>query len=316
MRKLPNIDAGEVLLEEFLSPMGISQNASPLNRRATDAYNPCMTPPASSARRKVMEWIVLVAAIVLGVPAAAWFAQDRLIFFPQPVASTAHLPADAKPLEIVATDGTRLRGWMRAASETPAPVVLYFGGNAEEVSGRSPTRAGRAIGRSSPSTIAVMATSEGAPGETELVADALVIYDTIAARPDVNARRIVAFGRSLGTGVAVKLVAARPLDGAILVSPYDSLVELGRTHYPWLPVSLLLRHRFDGEADAQRAHVPLLAIVADHDSIIPQERSRALYDAWAGPKTWFVVLATDHNTLSAPDAFWYFLGGFLAERAQ
>ena len=275
-----------------------------------------MTPPASSTKRTLMEWIVLVAAIVLGVPAAAWFAQDRLIFFPQPVASTAHLPADAKALEIVATDGTRLRGWIRAASETPAPVVLYFGGNAEEVSW---TLADPRWPRDW-SIVAInyrgYGESEGAPGETELVADALVIYDTIAARPDVNPRRIVAFGRSLGTGVAVKLVAARPLDGAILVSPYDSLVELGHTHYPWLPVSLLLRHRFDGEADAQRAHVPLLAIVADHDSIIPQERSRALYDAWAGPKTWFVVLATDHNTLSAPDAFWYFLGGFLAERAQ
>ena len=290
--------------------------SDPVFAHQADAYNRCMTPPASFAKRKVMEWIVLVAAIVLGVPAAAWFAQDRLIFFPQPVASTAHLPADAKALEIVATDGTRLRGWMRAASETPAPVVLYFGGNAEEVSW---TLADPRW----PRDWAIVAInyrgygeSEGAPGETELVADALVIYDTIAARPDVNAQRIVAFGRSLGTGVAVKLVAARPVDGAILVSPYDSLVELGRTHYPWLPVSLLLRHRFDGEADAQRAHVPLLAIVADHDSIIPQERSRALYDAWAGPKTWFVVLATDHNTLSAPDAFWYFLGGFLAERAQ
>jgi uncharacterized protein len=263
-----------------------------------------------------MEWIVLLAAVILGVPAAAWLAQDRLIFFPQPVVSTAHLPASAAPLEVVATDGTRLRGWMRAASATPAPVVLYFGGNAEEVSW---TLADPRW----PADWAIVAinyrgygTSEGKPGEAELIADALAIYDTIAARPDVNAARIVAFGRSLGAGVAVKLVAARPVDGAILVSPYDSLVELGRTHYPWLPVSWLLRHRFDGEADAQRARVPLLAIVADHDSIIPRERSRALYDAWAGPKMWFVVLATDHNTLSVPDGFWYFLGGFLAERAQ
>ena len=275
-----------------------------------------MTPPASSARLKVIEWIVLVAAIVLGVPAAAWFAQDRLIFFPQPIASTAQLPAEAMPLEIVATDGTRLRGWVRAASATPAPVVLYFGGNAEEVSW--------ALADSRwPPDWAIVAinyrgygTSEGTPGEKELVGDALVIYDTIAARPDVNPRRIVAFGRSLGTGVAVQLAAARPLDGAVLASPFDSLVEVGRTHYPWLPVSWLLRHRFDGEAAAQRAQVPLLAIVAEHDSIIPRERSQALYDAWAGPKTWFVVLATDHNTLSTPDAFWFFLGGFLAERAQ
>ena len=57
-----------------------------------------------------MLWIVLVAAALLGGCALVWLAQDGLIFFPQPVVSTAHLPADAKPLEIVATDGTRLRG--------------------------------------------------------------------------------------------------------------------------------------------------------------------------------------------------------------
>src|SRR5258706_12931853 len=161
-----------------------------------------MTHRASSAKGKVMEWIVLVAAILLGVPAAAWFAQDHLVFFPQPVVSTAHLPAEAQPLEIVATDGTRLRGWMRAASAIPAPVVLYFGGNAEEVSG---TLADPRWPRDW-AIIAVnyrgYGASEGAPGESALVADALVIYDTVVARPEVDAGRVVAFGRSLGTGVA------------------------------------------------------------------------------------------------------------------
>ncbi len=275
-----------------------------------------MTPPASSTKHTPMEWIVLVAVVLLGVPAAAWFAQDRLIFFPQPIVSTAHLPADAEPLEIVATDGTRLRGWMRGASATPAPVVLYFGGNAEEVSGTlADSRWPRDWG-----IVAInyrgYGESEGAPGESALVADALAIYDRIAARPDVDARRIVAFGRSLGTGVAVKLAAARPVAGAILVSPYDSLVELGRTHYPWLPVSWLLRHRFDSAADARRVQVPLLAIVADDDTIVPRERSQALYDAWAGPKSWLVVPATDHNTLSVPGAFWGGVGGFLKARAS
>ena len=82
-----------------------------------------------------MEWIVLLAAILIGVPAAVWLAQDRLIFFPQPAVSAANLTAQTKPLEVVAADGTRLRGWMRAADAVRAPVVMYFGGNAEEVSG-------------------------------------------------------------------------------------------------------------------------------------------------------------------------------------
>ena len=263
-----------------------------------------------------MEWLLLVAAVVLGVPAAAWLAQDRLVFFPQPIVSTAHLPAEAKPLEIVAADGTRLRGWMRGAAAgpeaAPAPVVLVFGGNAEEVSWTLAEARW-------PRDWAIVAinyrgygASEGAPGEAALVADALAIHDAIAARADVDARRIVAFGRSLGAGVAVKLAAARPLAGAILASPYDSLVELGRAHYPLLPVAWLLRHRFDGVADARAQSIPLLALVAERDAIIPHERSRALYDAWAGPKAWRGVPATDHNSLSLPDEFWIAVAGFLA----
>jgi len=265
---------------------------------------------------KAMEWLLLVAAIVLGVPAAAWLAQDRLVFFPQPIASTAHLPADAKPLEIVAADGTRLRGWMRGAATAPqpapAPVVLYFGGNAEEVSW---TLADEHWPRDW-SIVAInyrgYGASEGRPGEAALVADALAIHDAITVRTDVDPRRIVAFGRSLGAGVAVKLAAARPLAGAILASPYDSLVELGRAHYPLLPVAWLLRHRFDGVADARALSIPLLAIVAERDAIIPHERSRALYDAWAGPKSWLVVPAADHNSLGLRDAFWSGIGEFLA----
>jgi uncharacterized protein len=261
-----------------------------------------------------MEWLVVIALFVIGVPAVAWLAQDRLIFFPQPVASTSHLPATARPLEINATDDTRLRGWMRVATATPAPVVLYFGGNAEEVSWTL-------VDKRWPREWTIVAVnyrgyggSEGAPSEAALVSDALAIYDAIAGRPDVDARRIVAFGRSLGTGVAVKLGAARQLAGVILVSPYDSMVEVGRTHYPWLPVSWLLKHRFDAAADARRTRAPLLAIVADGDSIIPRERSQALYDAWAGPKAWLVVPATDHNSLSEPDTFWTGVAGFLAAR--
>jgi fermentation-respiration switch protein FrsA (DUF1100 family) len=262
-----------------------------------------------------MEWLVLIAAIALGVPAAAWLGQDRLVFIAQPLGSTAHLGADVEPIEIVAADGTRLRGWVRPGAVAPAPALIYFGGNAEEVSW---TLADRRWPRDW-TIVAVnyrgYGTSEGAPGEAALVADAPRIYDAIAARPAADARRIVAVGRSLGAGVAVKLAAARPLAGVVLVSPYDSLVEVGRLHYPWLPVSWLLRHRFEVKDDAQRLHTPLLTIVADADSIIPPARSRALYDAWAGPKTW-VTMQGDHNSLGGSPAYWAAIGEFLAARRR
>ena len=261
-----------------------------------------------------MTWLLLIAALALGVPAWAWFAQESLLFFPQPVSSTAHLPARALRLEVAAADGTHLRGWIVKGTAAPAPTVIYFGGNAEEVSWtisdqrwpRDWTIVGvnyRGYG-----------TSEGKPGEPALTADALVIYDAVTKRDDVDPRRIVVFGRSLGTAIATHLAAERPVAGAILVSPYDSMTAIGKLHYPWLPVSLLLRHRFDAVPDAKRNTMPMLAIVGGADSIIPAERSRALFDAWAGPKTWLVVPRAGHNDLGNDAAFWESVAGFLAQR--
>jgi pimeloyl-ACP methyl ester carboxylesterase len=261
-----------------------------------------------------MEWLIFIAIVVLGVPAAAWLVQEKLIFFPQPLMSTAHLSARATAWEVVAQDNTRLHGWVVNADAAPAPAVIYFGGNAEEVSWTAAeTRWPRDW------TIVAMnyrgyGASEGKPGERELISDAVAIYDAVAKRSDIDPQRLVVFGRSLGTGVAVQLAAERPAAGVILISPYDSLVEIGKRHYPWLPVSLLLRHRFDALARADRIRMPLLVIVAQHDSIISNERSHALYERWAGPKTWHVIPDADHNSVGASDTYWQYVAKFLAER--
>jgi uncharacterized protein len=261
-----------------------------------------------------MEWLILIAVVVLGVPAWAWLAQEGMIFFPQPVTSTAHLPGRAEPMEVVAADGTHLRGWIAKGSVTPAPAVIYFGGNAEEVSWTL-------ADAHWPREWTILAinyrgygTSEGKPGERELAGDALSIYDAAMRREDIDPRRIVAFGRSIGTALAVHLAAERPVAGAVLVSPFDSLAAIGMKHYPWLPVSLLLRHRFETLADAKRNRMPMLAIVGESDAIIPPERSRALFEAWAGPKVWQLVSGADHNDLGADETFWKGVVKFLADR--
>ena len=260
-----------------------------------------------------MEWLVVAVVLALGIPAAAWFAQDRLIFFPQPVASTAHLPAHAEPFAVATADGTTLRGWIARGTTVPAPTVVYFGGNAEEVSWTlADTRWPREW------TIVALnyrgyGASEGKPGERELIGDALAIYDAVAARDGIDRTRIVTFGRSLGTALATHLAAERPVAGVVLVSPYDSLAAIGHHHYPWLPVSLLLRHRFDASKDAGRCRTPLLAIAAQADEINPVARSRALYDAWAGPKHWHLIRDADHNSLGASADFWDAISRFVAD---
>jgi len=251
-----------------------------------------------------VEWLVALAAILIGLPALAWFGQEKLIFFPQPAAGTSHLPAGTERFEVPARDGTRLAGFLIPGTSPRAPALLYFGGNAEEISWfladrRWPpgwTRAGlnyRGYGDSA-----------GRPGERALLDDGLAAFDALALRSNVDPRRVVVVGRSLGTGIAVHVAASRPVAGAILISPFDSLVEVGRMHYPWLPVGWLLRHRFDGMPRAAKAGVPMLAIVGDADGIIPPARSRSLFDAWAGPKTWVVVPGAGHNDLGSTPDVW------------
>ncbi len=128
-------------------------------------------------------------------------------------------------------DGS-LSGWVIPARDPEsAPLVFYFGGNGEDVS-----VTGLDIRVNADANFVLMnyrgyGTSEGAPSESALFADALFTYDTLTAATPHNGK-IVAFGRSLGFGVAVYLSAQRRIDALVLVTPYDSIRNVARRRFP------------------------------------------------------------------------------------
>jgi fermentation-respiration switch protein FrsA (DUF1100 family) len=264
----------------------------------------------------VLGWILVGIAVVVGVPTAVYLGQDSMLFFPRPLtgpppASRAGRPVES--LQFQAPDGARLRGWLLKTITPRAPLVIYYGGNAEEVSAEA-----NEPGWPSDWSLALVnyrgyGTSEGKPSEQNLFADALLVFDSLAKRSDVDRSRIVLVGRSLGTGVAVFVAAVRPVAEVILASPFDSMVEVGRRHYPWLPVSLLLKHRFDSQTRAPHIQAPLLAIVGGRDTIIPPAHSKRLFEAWGGPKTWVDIPSADHNDLSGYPRFWEAIASALGQ---
>jgi fermentation-respiration switch protein FrsA (DUF1100 family) len=111
----------------------------------------------------------------------------------------------------------------------------------------------------------------------------------------VDDSRIVYFGESIGTGVAVHLASERPPHALILRSPFTSLVDVGRHHYPFLPVAWLLRDRFVSVDRIASSGAPLLVIAGTGDRIVPVEMSEALYQAAPEPKWLVTIEGADHN---------------------
>ncbi len=223
----------------------------------------------------------IVLGVAIGVPLFMWFFQERMLFFPRPLDSRPAPRPNVEEVSIVAADGVKLRGWLVRGDGAPAPLVIYFGGNAEEVSWLADV-ADHFVGWS---LLLVnfrgYGESEGKPGEKELLEDGLVIHDYAKRRPEVNSERIVAMGRSLGSGVAVHLAAHRSSRGVILVSPYDQI------------------------------EAPLLCLVAAEDRVIPPAHSRALFEAWRGTKTWHEVPRSDHDSISGEPEYWRSIVDFL-----
>ena len=237
-----------------------------------------------------------VIALVL---ALVWTMQRRLMYFPSgAVPTAADIGTDIEPVSFGTTDGLRLSGWFVGASgPSPRVAVLVFNGNAGNREHRLPLAA--ALHRHGLQVLLLdyrgYGGNAGIPTEAGLAADGRAARAYLASRPDVDASRIVYFGESLGTAVAVRLAVEHPPAALILRSPFTSMADVGQHHYPFLPVRLLLRDRFAAIDRIGEIRVPLLVIAGGRDRIVPIDYSRRLYDAAVAPKTLLVLPDADHN---------------------
>ena len=246
---------------------------------------------------------LLLAALAayLAVAALVWFSQESLMFFPRAAPGPPVAPAGwrLEPVEHRARDGTTLRGALLVPpGEGRHPLVIYYGGNAEEVTSQASV-ADAEYGRRAVLLVNYRGYggSEGRPGEAAMVADALELHDRAAAHPAIDAARVALHGRSLGSGVAVQVAAARPVRCVVLTSPFASALDVARQFYPWLPVALLMRHRFDSAAHAPAIRAPLLVAYADGDDVVGPHHSEKLASLWGGPVERVALKGFGHNDL-------------------
>ncbi len=266
-----------------------------------------------------MAWLkmVLVAALIayVLVGALVWLAQERLLFYPQPSGPTPSPPPGwvMEQVHLTAVDGTALSGVLVKPPGERVPLVIYFGGNAEEVTAFAPAT-GQLYGDRAALLVNYRGygASAGSPGEKALVADGIEIFDWATRRADIDGSRVAIHGRSLGSGVAVQVAAARAPRCVILTSPFDSARAVARRVYPWLPVGLLMRHPFDSAAVAPRLKMPVLILMGDADAIIPMAHSVQLAGLWGGVVERNVFAGFGHNDIGVNPKYEEAIQAFLS----
>ena len=236
----------------------------------------------------LLGFLALAALLYLAACAFLYFKQRQLLYYPHamPGAGAAAQPLRARgPRVLVSTH------------ELAGPqAVVYFGGNAEDVSYTLPE-----LRASFPAHALYLlhyrgyGGSEGEPTEAGLNEDALALFDQVHAKHP----KVTMIGRSLGSGLAVRVASQRKVERLVLVTPYDSIVGVASGFYPYMPVSLLLRDRYESFRYAPRVRAPTLIIAAGHDEVIPRASTDLLLTRFApGVASMRVLDGTGHNTVS------------------
>jgi pimeloyl-ACP methyl ester carboxylesterase len=250
--------------------------------------------------RYLLGFAAVSLAVYAGLCAMLYARQRQLLYYPQPMAAGGE----------AATFRLRARGprVLVSARELAVPdAIVYYGGNAEEVSQLLPKFAAafpkhalyllhyRGYGG-----------SQGTPSEAALHADARTLFDYAHKRH----ARVVVVGRSLGSGLAVRVASERPASKLVLITPYDSMVGVAAEHYPLFPVSLILQDRYESYLYAPKVRAPTRIIVAGADEVIPRASTQQLLRSFApGIASEVVVAGATHGNIPEDPRY---LGWFIA----
>ena len=246
---------------------------------------------------------MLMRRFTMDIPLLA-SVQRRLIYFPSPgpLPPVGTMLPGGEDVVLDTEDGLRLAAWFVPAAAR-GPAVLVCNGNGGDRTLRAPLAA--ALVRAGLSVLLFdyrgYGGNSGRPSEVGLAADARAARAFLAARPEVDPARIAYFGESLGAAVAIRLALESPPAALVLRSPFTSLTDVGRLHYPWLPVAAVLADRYPSISRIAQLATPLLVIAGDRDTLVPAELSQRLYERAGQPKRFVLVPDADHNSMELLD---------------
>lgn len=255
------------------------------------------------AMKLLKRFTSLIALIYISACGYMYFAQDSLIFKPtQDVKPISEVFPGAYEYWISTPEGNNLQTWYKPA-QLGKEMLVYLHGNAGNLSTR-----GRLINILSEDDRGLLifswggfGMSEGKPNEQSFYNNARAVFDWLESEKGLNASDLIVYGESLGTGVAVQLATEREFKGVVLAAPYTSIAQMAANDYPWLPVNLLLNHRFDSIDKVTAITEPLVVMHSTDDDTIPFEQGELLFNAATEPKLFMPFTVRQHTKFRSED---------------
>jgi uncharacterized protein len=244
---------------------------------------------------RVILALLLIAAMGYGAVVLYLITQEtRLVFQAGRTLSAARPSFPYEQIDLPRTDGARQFAWvMRNGGSNDGTWVLFLHGNAATVASRVNIAHYSELIRLGVNVIAPeyrgFAGLDGVPTEAVLGADARAAYDYLCAVRHIAPARIVIYGWSLGSAVAVGLASEVEEAALILEGAPASLVDIGQERYPFFPIRLIMRNPFESIQRIDRVHAPMLFLHSPEDAVIPIAEGRRLYEAARGDKTFVEV---------------------------
>ena len=263
-----------------------------------------------------LKWIAVFALTgYLGLGALMYVAQRWLMYLPETVRTTpaaAGLP-QAEEVTLNTADGEKVIAW-HVPPQGDKPVILYFHGNGGALEHRVPRF--QKVVAAGAGLIALSyrgyGGSTGKPTEAGLINDARAAYDFALAHYPVQ--RVMLWGESLGTGVAIALAGEKPVMRIVLDAPLTSTVDIAAAEYWFLPVRLLMKDQFRSDLRIARVTAPILILHGDRDRVVPIAYGQRLFAMIPGPKRFVRFPEGDHVDLdrygAADIALKFFSGTF------
>jgi hypothetical protein len=267
--------------------------------------------------KKVFQWLLILVVLYALLLYYLYAFQDTYIFFPpgmdearwEQVAEELHgdfvtMKVSDQMKHSVSGEEERiavhLQGWFfPGRKELNKPTIIYFGGNAERLDLLAYHLDSL---RDEGINLLLLdyrgyGLSEGKPSANTMRADAEIVFDAAAKYPYADSGSIIAWGTSLGTGVATHLASERPVEKVILISPYTSTTAIAKDLYWYLPVELLFKHKMNNLILAPSLKQPALIIAGSDDRTIPPDHAQAVADAWGGEAQLMIREGKAHNEL-------------------